>query len=100
MKLINLFSIILLALLVACSQVSKDVSPKQNNKSEPFCKGDYFEWKTNECCLDMNNNQICDKDENTTKNEVTILVQLNSTVKPKEKKTQSHKLMLIIFNLA
>ena len=28
------------------------------------CNGHYFEYKKGDCCLDTNNNQVCDNDEN------------------------------------
>lgn len=46
----NIFIILSLLLLVACA-------------SEDFCKGPYFEFQKEQCCLDENENQICDRDE-------------------------------------
>lgn len=39
-----------LALLAGCTSAS-------------VCRGAYYEFKTGECCLDENNNHICDNDE-------------------------------------
>ena len=32
-------------------------------KVEVVCKAPYIEWKAGECCLDTNNNGVCDWDE-------------------------------------
>ncbi|MBU4502921.1 MAG: trypsin-like peptidase domain-containing protein, partial [Nanoarchaeota archaeon] len=51
MKGLVLFGILALILLSGCAE------------KEPLCKTPYFEYKTGECCLDKDSNQICDKDE-------------------------------------
>lgn len=50
--------IIIVLFMISCS-------PKEEIK-EPICKAPYFEWKQGECCLDANNNFICDWDETKT----------------------------------
>ena len=41
--------------------------PKKENAIEekPTCNKPYYEYKTGECCLDENDNEVCDKDEIT-----------------------------------
>lgn len=46
--------LILFLFILSCSQVIKEDS---------FCKHPYIEWRVGECCLDENNNFICDVDE-------------------------------------
>jgi len=36
--------------------------------SQPICNAPYYEYKAGDCCLDTNQNQICDIDERTTMN--------------------------------
>ncbi|MFH1126122.1 MAG: hypothetical protein V1703_03270 [Candidatus Altiarchaeota archaeon] len=38
----------------------------QTTTTQFFCPKPYLEYKTGECCLDANGNNICDKDESTT----------------------------------
>ncbi len=51
-KLIVILFIVSLLILSGCAK-----------KEESLCKTPYFEYKTGECCLDINSNQICDNDE-------------------------------------
>ena len=55
----NLFlmAIFLLILATACIEIQQDES------EDGLCKPPYIEFKEGECCLDKNNNQICDNDE-------------------------------------
>jgi len=46
--------LILVILLAACTQ---------STQSEPLCKSPYIEYKVGDCCLDANDNNICDTDE-------------------------------------
>jgi len=39
---------------------------------EPTCKGDYYEFKQGDCCLDKDHNSVCDADEITTTIPTTI----------------------------
>lgn len=40
--------------------VNEKSMPEENI---PVCKSPYYEYKTGECCLDKNNNKVCDEDE-------------------------------------
>lgn len=50
-------AIFLLILATACIEIQQDKS------EDTLCKQPYIEFKEGECCLDKNNNQICDNDE-------------------------------------
>jgi len=65
-----LFSLLIFLILVtSCVQVSEQT--EKTNKTDTLCKAPYYEWKTGECCVDSNQNQICDNDEKTVEKEVT-----------------------------
>jgi hypothetical protein len=49
--------VLLVVLLIGCSPIKPIIG------EESACKGAYFEYKSGECCLDQNNNSICDLDE-------------------------------------
>lgn len=51
--------IFLLFFLISCTQVT------QLELSTPttLCNPPYYEWMSGQCCLDVNNNRICDSDE-------------------------------------
>ena len=52
---------IVLIFLSGCSFTDKTGSAVKS-----VCNSPYFEYKTNECCLDTNANSICDKDESVS----------------------------------
>ncbi|HLC32577.1 MAG TPA: trypsin-like peptidase domain-containing protein [Candidatus Nanoarchaeia archaeon] len=57
---------ILLFFLVGCAQSQKPATEINSaNPTDALCKSPYYEWKTGDCCLDQNANQICDTDEKT-----------------------------------
>jgi len=59
-------------LLLGCSQLeTQEATPTDNTSlaeapkvtEEPLCKSPYIEYKKGDCCVDSNNNKICDNDE-------------------------------------
>lgn len=52
------FAILLVLVAVSCA-------PSQ--PEQPVCNSPYYEWQAGQCCLDKNNNQICDSDEQIQK---------------------------------
>jgi hypothetical protein len=60
---------IIIGLVIFCLLVLVGCSQKE------LCKSPYFEFKSGECCLDYDNNSICDKDETLIKNEAKIVAE-------------------------
>src|SRR3989338_914500 len=56
--------IILMIVLIFLSGCS--FTDKTGSAVKSVCNSPYFEYKTNECCLDTNANSICDKDESVS----------------------------------
>ncbi|MBU2639448.1 MAG: lipoprotein [Nanoarchaeota archaeon] len=56
-----LFLILTLILLTGCT-VPKQTLPKTTEETT-FCKAPYIEYQKEKCCLDQNNNGICDDDD-------------------------------------
>jgi len=60
-----IFGILIIIILISgagCEDKTLVISEK-----EPVCNAPYFEYNTNECCLDSNDNKICDIEETTQK---------------------------------
>ena len=65
LKYLTLSSVILAFLISACTDTK---TPTGNIVKEPektACNKPYFEFRENDCCLDKNDNSICDSDEKT-----------------------------------
>lgn len=60
--LINMKKVVIVFLLLAILFISACAKETVINESS-FCKKPYFEFKKGECCLDNNNNSICDESE-------------------------------------
>lgn len=69
-KLGIIFAIVLITILfsgcIAQQPAEKQQTTIEQTTTQPFCPQPYFEYKAGECCLDKNDNRICDKDEVTT----------------------------------
>lgn len=59
-------AILLTAFLAGCCFTQPTPQPTTTEPSTPYCQKPYIEYMAGECCLDRNDNNICDKDEATT----------------------------------
>ena len=73
MRKIVIIGIILIITLTITGCGNKEVTENSTINTENTCNSPYFEYKTGECCLDKDSNNICDSDEET-KEEVTVPV--------------------------
>lgn len=61
-----LFSVLIMLVLLGCSaQLPEQEQQPVIKVEQPTCKTPYIEFKVGECCLDTNNNAVCDTDETT-----------------------------------
>ena len=59
-----IFGILMISILVSGAGCEKEKVPVITDELEtPACTAPYFEYNDNECCLDLNDNKICDVDE-------------------------------------
>jgi len=56
----------------------------QVDTTQPVCSNNYYEFQKGQCCVDLNNNQVCDNDEiinedkkDTEKKDITIKTENN-----------------------
>lgn len=51
--------------------ITGNITPETGNgqPETPFCNPPYYEYKRGDCCLDTNDNQICDSDETVPANQ-------------------------------
>jgi len=89
LKYLSLFLVILIFFISACSNAN---TPTGNVILEPeksVCNKPYFEFKNNECCLDKDDNSICDKDEQTVETlEVKETLKPEPEIETKEEETK------------
>jgi len=71
--------LLIIGILVLCLLLVNGCS------NEPVCNVPYFEYKTGECCLDKNSNQICDNDEK----EESPIVSVNDDIKEDEESIET-----------
>ena len=67
--LILLFSLLF---IIACSNAETPTGDVIKEPEKPPCNKPYFEFRESYCCLDKNDNSVCDKDEENEKEGVEV----------------------------
>lgn len=74
-KLIISVLLILSILMVGCAKTQE--VPAIQKEEKPLCNPPYVEYKTGECCLDQNSNNVCDNDETKSTEEMKEIPKTN-----------------------